>query len=73
MKFYNTGIGGRLAPLSSRLVFKRESDNVHDQNAVLVYVVGLEGELISLGHVAKEAARWLSPLLMDLGPYVVSG
>ena len=73
VKFYNAGIGDRLAPLSSRLVFKREPENVHDQNAVLVYVVGLEGELTALGYVAKEAACWLSPLLLDLGPYVVSG
>ena len=71
VKFYDAGVGGPLLPLSTRLAFKREPGNLYDPNAVLVFVVGSGGTLTCLGHVDKEAARWLSPLL--LGPYTVSG
>ena len=71
VKFYDAGVGGLLLPLLTRLAFKHDSFNLYYPKAVLVSVVGSEGTLICLGHVDKEAVRWLSPLL--LCPYTVSG
>ena len=69
VKFH--GISGRRLPYGTELAFRREPTNPYDSNAVLVFVVESGRRLTPPGHVAAEAARWLSPLL--LGPYTVCG
>ena len=48
--------------------FVRRPDSCRDTNCVEVRVAGVAAKL---GHVAAEAAKWLSPLL--LGPFHISG
>ena len=49
---------------------QREPTNVHDALCVAAYVPGSRrrGPLM-LGHVAREAARWLYPLLSSFANY----
>ena len=49
------------------VVLVREPHNPRDSNCVAVFLRG--GAM--LGHVAKEAAEWLSPML--LGPFRITG
>ena len=50
-----------------RIIFVREPHNPWDSNCVAVFSRG--GTM--LGHIAKEAAEWLSPML--LGPFRITG
>lgn len=50
-----------------RITFVREPHNPRDSNSVAVFSRG--GTM--LGHIAKEAAEWLSPML--LGPFRITG
>lgn len=65
IKFYEWEEAGRdvIRPLR----FQRDPSNRHDSNCVEVMVE----TSWKLGHVAKEAAQWLSPLL--LGPFRIRG
>ncbi len=65
IKFYQWDEAG--SDVIRPLRFKREADNPHDVNCIAV----LAESGWTLGHVAKEAAGWLSPLL--LGPYRIRG
>ncbi len=65
IKFYEWGEAS--SEVSRLLYFRRDPGNFHDSNCVEVRVkAGWK-----LGHVAKEAAEWLSPLL--LGPFRIFG
>ena len=54
----------------TKLDLVKEPDNPYDPLCVAAWVPGIPGERgaggrpLLLGHVAKEAARWLSPLLL---------
>ena len=65
IKFYDlSDIGARQG---DGVVLVREPHNPRDSNSVAVFLRG--GAM--LGHVAKEAAKWLSPML--LGPFRITG
>ena len=49
----------------------REPSNPHDCNAVMVCTVSRNGKELKIGHIEKEAAEWLSSLL--LGPFRIYG
>lgn len=48
-----------------RAKLKRDPGNLYDRNCVEVMVpaVGIQGQNVKLGHLAKEAAEFVSPLL----------
>ena len=52
----------------TKLDLVKEPDNPYDPLCVMAWVPGIAGERgtgarpLMLGHVVKEAARWLSPL-----------
>ena len=56
-------LGRRELRVFDEVYFVREPTNPYDSNSVLVKTV-IRGRHIVLGHVAREAARWLSPLLL---------
>ena len=65
VKFYQWSQAGDTVrkPVS----FRRDPGNPHDPNCVEVLVAAGW----KLGHIAKDAAQWLSPLLM--GPFHARG
>ena len=67
VRFYEQQ-GRRLG--NADVLFEPEPTNQHDRNAVLCFT-RISGSRVVLGHVAAEAARWLSPLL--LGPFSAAG
>ena len=68
VKFYDLRSAG--AEWGTNLDLVKEPDNPYDPVCVAAWVPGIPGERgaggrpLMLGHVAKEAARWLSPLLL---------
>ena len=68
VKFYDLRSTG--AEWGTKLDLVKEPDNPYDPLCVAAWVPGIPGERgaggrpLMLGHVAKEAARWLSPLLL---------
>ena len=69
MKFYNLPKGKKW--LTGELRFKRCPGNVYDANCVEMTFESKPGVWLKLGHVAREVAEWLSPLLM--GPFHITG
>ena len=70
VKFYSLSECGTTRRVLVKFV--RRPDNFRDKNCVEARVAGFGGERCAkLGHVAAEAAEWLSPLL--LGPFQISG
>ena len=64
IKFYNLlDVGARQG---DGVILVREPHNPWDSNCVVVFLRG--GAM--LGHVAKEVAEWLSPML--LGPFCIT-
>ena len=69
VKFYDLRSAG--AALGTKLDLVEEPTNPHDPLCVAAWVLGIPNErgagvrlcMLGHGHVAKEAARWLSPLL----------
>ena len=67
VKFYDLRSAG--AAWGTKLDLVKEPTNPHDPLCVAAWVPGTPGERgvgarpRMLGHVAKEAARWLNPLL----------
>ena len=64
VKFYGLSNAGEL--FGSQVTFRRNPDNCKDPNCVEVMVAKRK-----LGHIAAEAAEWLSPML--LGPFNIKG
>ena len=69
VKFYGSSDAGEL--FGSRVTFIRNPDHPMDPNCVEVMVIKQEGNHYKLGHIAAEAAEWLSPML--LGPFDIKG
>lgn len=69
VKFYHLAEVG--AEVFSRVRFERDPSNSRDPNCVEVFVSSTTGQWRKLGHVAREAAEWLSPLLT--GPFNIFG
>ncbi len=65
IKFYQWGVAS--SEVARPISFRRDPANPRDVNCVEVLV----DSGWKLGHVAKEAAQWLSPLL--LGPFRIRG
>ena len=65
IKFYDLD-GGSSVKFGSKVRFVRRPYHPKDSNCVEVLVGGKK-----LGHLAAEAAEWLSPLL--LGPFAITG
>ena len=64
VKFYDLRSAG--AAWGTKLDLIKEPTNPHDPLCVAAWVPGMPGERArprTLGHVAKEVARWLNPLL----------
>ena len=68
VKFYHFRDGG--VDFGDKLAFVRKPHHFKDPNCVEVRVVS-RGRSLQLGHVAAEAAEWLSPLL--IGPFRITG
>ena len=67
IKFYDlSNIGAREG---ERVFLEREPSNPHHPNCVGVFLGGGGGRRM-LGHVARQAAEWLSPML--LGPFRIT-
>ena len=64
VKFYGLSNAGEL--FGSQVTFRRNPDNCKDPNCVEVMVTKRK-----LGHIAAEAAEWLSPML--LRPFNIKG
>ena len=69
MKFCGLSDAGEL--FGSRVTFARNSNHPIDPNCVGVMVIKQEGNHHKLGHIAAEAAKWLSAML--LGPFDIKG
>ena len=72
VKFYSFPDGGM--EFGDKLIFMRKPNHFKDPNCIEVRVIrDISGRrtLIKLGHVAAEAAEWLSPLF--LGPFCITG
>ena len=72
VKFYSFSDGG--VEFGDDVIFMRKPNHFKDPNCVEVRVIrDFNGRRTSvkLGHVAAEAAEWLSPLL--LGPFRITG
>ena len=69
VKFYD--LRSARAEWGTKLDLVKEPTNPHDQLCVAAWIPGIPGERrggdgaqpLMLGHVAKEVARWLNPLL----------
>ena len=67
IKFYDLSHVG--AREGDGVFLEREPSNPHDPNCVGVFMRGGGGRRM-LGHVARQAAEWLSPML--LGPFRIT-
>ena len=67
IKFYDLREAG--LEFWQHVTFVREPSNPQDCNAVMVCTVSRNGKELKIGHIEKEAAEWLSSLL--LGPFCI--
>ena len=52
-----------ILPFFHRLYLQREPSNPHDSSAILATAIYGGGRRVTVGHMAREASKYISPLL----------